>query len=885
MAAAMAEEKGKVIKAILTTILLIVVLGAHQVVAEDLAKYHLLSLTELNVLADDSPDSVNLKLALVRKIGQSDQAAALRVVSEMLDQLLDPSERLITTAFSCELNIRQGLIDVATPFCKQILRSLESENLTDVSRALALNALGYFYIRQGKPEEALALFEVALRLPEMNDEVVAITIMHNRGVSLMLSGLTDLAIQAYENADQHKSILAADETLPTILAYNLGYVQAQAGNHQSALRSFAIVIPWLESTGQLARAYLAHAQIALSLSGLGQYTEALQELAPWMERTDVSVSPDSAAQAQLALGKAYLGLERVEEAEFALLKGIQIATESDNPSRLRELSLVYGEMLLDYQDPAKAAMYLANFLDRLSANNKNLELGPAHELLARAYAKSGQFEDALTHSLMAADAVNSAQGADFARRLASLSISNELDVKDQQLYLAEEQQKALEVERRLSQVIQIGVLGATVVLFVMVLFYFNHRSRVRESKVHKDAAERLQKEVEIRTEEVQQALRQSFEAEQQRAEMEVRLANDEKLRLIGQLTGGVAHDFNNLLTVIQLSSELLQLDLPERQQKLVRDIIAAADSGKAITSGLLAYARQQVLQPTLIDLKTFFAANSSIFKRSVNGMVQLETVISDQDVHLFIRADAGQLVSAVLNLILNAREASEPGSSIQVSVCREAGKIAVLIRDFGQGMSPEEVKHAVEPFYTTKGPAEGSGLGLAMVDGFMNQSGGELRVDSEPGVGTTVTLLFESAASEILPDSQNIEVAASGAGQTILLVEDEAQIREVGKMALESAGYQVYLAENADDALRKMESLPDFDLLISDLMMPGALSGEQLIEKVRLTRPKLPVLLMTGYASHVPNQHPILIKPFKLNDLLSTVAGLLSERDSRSIQA
>jgi len=604
-----------------------------------------------------------------------------------------------------------------------------------------------------------------------------------------------------------------------------------------------------------------------------------------MERTDVSVSPDSAAQAQLALGKAYLGLERVEEAEFALLKGIQIATESDNPSRLRELSLVYGEMLLDYQDPAKAAMYLANFLDRLSANNKNLELGPAHELLARAYAKSGQFEDALTHSLMAADAVNSAQGADFARRLASLSISNELDVKDQQLYLAEEQQKALEVERRLSQVIQIGVLGATVVLFVMVLFYFNHRSRVRESKVHKDAAERLQKEVEIRTEEVQQALRQSFEAEQQRAEMEVRLANDEKLRLIGQLTGGVAHDFNNLLTVIQLSSELLQLDLPERQQKLVRDIIAAADSGKAITSGLLAYARQQVLQPTLIDLKTFFAANSSIFKRSVNGMVQLETVISDQDVHLFIRADAGQLVSAVLNLILNAREASEPGSSIQVSVCREAGKIAVLIRDFGQGMSPEEVKHAVEPFYTTKGPAEGSGLGLAMVDGFMNQSGGELRVDSEPGVGTTVTLLFESAASEILPDSQNIEVAASGAGQTILLVEDEAQIREVGKMALESAGYQVYLAENADDALRKMESLPDFDLLISDLMMPGALSGEQLIEKVRLTRPKLPVLLMTGYASHVPNQHPILIKPFKLNDLLSTVAGLLSERDSRSIQA
>jgi CheY-like chemotaxis protein len=194
-------------------------------------------------------------------------------------------------------------------------------------------------------------------------------------------------------------------------------------------------------------------------------------------------------------------------------------------------------------------------------------------------------------------------------------------------------------------------------------------------------------------------------------------------------------------------------------------------------------------------------------------------------------------------------------------------------------MSPEEIKHAVEPFYTTKGPAEGSGLGLAMVDGFMNQSGGELCVDSELGLGTTITLLFESAASELLPDLQEVELAAVGTGQTILLVEDEEQIREVGKMALESAGYQVYLAENGDEALRKIESRPDFDLLISDLMMPGTLSGEQLIEKVRVFKPELPVLLMTGYASHVPAQYPILMKPFKLNELLATVARLLREPD------
>ena len=367
--------------------------------------------------------------------------------------------------------------------------------------------------------------------------------------------------------------------------------------------------------------------------------------------------------------------------------------------------------------------------------------------------------------------------------------------------------------------------------------------------------------------------------------MELRLAKDEKLRLIGQLTGGVAHDFNNLLTVIQLSSELLLSDLPESQRKLAKDIITASDSGKAVTSGLLTYARQQVLQPTLIDLEAFFTANNSIFRRTLNGLVQLETRISEHDVPLLITADAGQLVSALLNLILNAREASKEGSSIRVSVRREAGKVAIVIRDYGLGMSPEEVKHAVEPFYTTKGPAEGSGLGLAMVDGFMNQSGGELRVDSRPGVGTAVSLLFQLAASEALPDCHIVGRAVAGAGQTILLVEDDVQIRDVVKMALENAGYKVSLTANGDEALAKIKSASHVDFLISDLMMPGRLSGEQLIAAVRTLKPTLPVLRMTGYAAHVPGQHPILIKPFKLKDLLSTVARLLKESDIQSAQA
>lgn len=858
-------------------VLLLWLFATQGINADDFESYHLLTLAELETLAERSPDSVSVEFAIVRKLGQSDQARALQRLNAMDTSTWDESFFLIATAYHCEFNIRQGLMAEATPFCE----SLENENrdtgqLSTVSRAIAYNARGYYFVRRGKAEEALAEFEAAIKLPLMEDQVVLVTLLHNRGVALMLSGLTDLAIQAFEMADQEKSVLASDEVLPTILAYNLGYVQAQAGKHEAALRSYAIVIPWLTQTNQLTRQYIAHTQVALSLSGVGRYNEALLELKPWIERSDIAVSPDSSAQAQLALGQAYLGLERVAEAEVALLKGIEIATSQDNPGRLRELSLVYGKMLLEYNEPAIAIDYLVKFLDQFSTDEFSLELGPAHDLLARAFAKAGQYENAYQHGVLASEAAQRAQSADFARRLASLSVSNEIDVKNQQLDLAEERQKVLQAESQLVRLFDYGAIAIVLTLLVLIAFYYRHRSKVRETEVHKEVAARLQREVEIRTHEVQQVMEQHNEAERERAELELRLANDEKLRLVGQLTGGVAHDFNNLLTVIQLSAELLLLDLAEEQKKLAEDILTASDSGKAITGGLLAYARQQVLQPVLVDLVQFFSSNRQMFQRTANGTVEFTTEM-DTSESLLIRVDPGQLVSAMLNLILNAGEASKEGALIEISVTRQDKSIVISVADNGRGMSPEEVKAATEPFYSTKGPAEGSGLGLAMVEGFMNQSGGQLEIRSVPGEGTTVNLFFSSEVAVGAPVETALAYPEFAGGETILLVEDEEQIREVGKMALENAGYLVHLAQDGDDAVNRLNELGEIDLLISDLKMPGSLSGDQLIRLLRQTHPTLPVLMITGYSATVPSEYPILVKPFRLQDLLTTVRTLLRE--------
>ncbi len=511
-------------------------------------------------------------------------------------------------------------------------------------------------------------------------------------------------------------------------------------------------------------------------------------------------------------------------------------------------------------------------------------LSPIHSLLAEAFLKAGDHTRALEHSLAAARALQLSQSDAFDRRLAALRVSNELDVKNQQLMLAEAREQSAEADRRLSGFIQFVIIVSLLVVLILLYLYLSRSANQREARAQREAAAQLQAVVEARTMEVEEALQEKFAAEQYHAALEVRIAKDDKLRLIGQLTGGVAHDFNNLMTVIQLSAELLKDDLEPQQQKLAEDILAATSSGQAITRGLLAYARQQVLQPSNIDLCEYLPANESIFKRTIDDSISLRTEVQ-ADAPLVILADPGQLTSSILNLILNAGEASGPGSQIVLSAWKAGGHVCIEVKDEGRGMSEEEVGTATEPFFTTKGPTEGSGLGLSMVEGFMKQSGGELVIESARGVGTAVRLLFQPSDGPLVVDARVREARPmEESGVNILLVEDEEQIRAVCRIVLEKAGYRVTTAENSEDALLKLQTMPNVRLVISDIAMPGRLTGKQLADEISIKIPGLPILLMSGYSQSQPTGYPFLAKPFASKLLLEKVRGLIDFKTKPAVR-
>lgn len=840
----------------------------------ELAQLHRLSLAELEAQQQLNPDNPDIQLALARKLGQSYQQRALDILDTIQPAQENSSLQLHIKAMRCELNIRRGETDLATPFCDELEQDLENEQASKVSRAIAFNSLGYVNIRAGRGAPALRYFEYGLQEIELNDDVIKVTLLHNRGVALMLSGLTEMAIEALAAADVAKHILPPDDTLPSILAYNLGYVQAQVGNHEEALKSYASTIPWIEETGQLARAFIAHTQVAISYNGLGRYQDALDELLPWLSRTDFSASTDSTAQAQLALAQSYLGLENDNSAEQALLKGIQIASNSNNPGRLRELALVYGELLLNRNEPEAAAEHLNNLFEQFEQNDMRAGLGPAHQLLTQAYMAMGDDAEALIHSQHAIEAFQQSQSENFGRRLAALRVSSQLDLKNQELALVIERQRTAQASQRLTLVIQMAVLAGLLIILILIFLNLSRSANRREAIAQREAAGRLQAEVDARTVEVEQALEQKYASDMRKTELEIRVAKDDKLRVIGQLTGGVAHDFNNIMTVVQLCSELLLLNLNTAQKKLAEDILKAVGSGKAITRGLLAYARQQVLQPTTLELSAYVEENKTIFMRSINESIEFETQIDVSNGPLIIKADEGQLTSTILNLILNAKEASESNCKILLSVHREESRVIIRIIDEGRGMTEKELETATEPFYSTKTMAEGSGLGLSMVEGFMKQSGGDLNITSKPGKGTTIGLEFDVA--DELPEEKTISKAPTLAatGFSVLLVEDEDQIRNVATMVLEQAGYKVIIANNGDDALQKYRKIENLSLLLTDLVMPGGMSGNQLIAELRKSDPNLPVLLMSGYSAEIPSGYPFLSKPFTMDALLSKVREL-----------
>ena len=348
--------------------------------------------------------------------------------------------------------------------------------------------------------------------------------------------------------------------------------------------------------------------------------------------------------------------------------------------------------------------------------------------------------------------------------------------------------------------------------------------------------------------------------------IEQELRQSQKMEAVGQLTGGVAHDFNNLLTVILGNLEMLEMRLTdERQLELAREARETAEHGAQLTERLLAFGRRQPLQPKLTDIGDLLGDMTPLLRRTLGETVRVRGR-SDNDLWPVL-VDPSQLQNAILNLAINARDAMPGGGRLTITAENaelepdyarlypevQAGRyVLIAVTDTGTGMSEEVQERAFEPFFTTKEVGTGSGLGLSMVYGFVKQSGGHVMIYSEPDHGTTIRMYLPRAVvAEEAPEAGAPETPVEvlrGHGETVLLVEDEPRVRRMTMARLQDLGYQVLEAANGPAALALLDSHSEVDLLFTDMVMPGGMTGADLAEAVLVRRAEIKVLFTSGYA-------------------------------------
>jgi CheY-like chemotaxis protein len=369
------------------------------------------------------------------------------------------------------------------------------------------------------------------------------------------------------------------------------------------------------------------------------------------------------------------------------------------------------------------------------------------------------------------------------------------------------------------------------------------------------------------------------------------------MEAIGRLAGGVAHDFNNILLVISAYSEMMRdasvADVARHAE--LTEIIDAVGRGRSLTRQLLAFSRQQVLQPVVLDPNVAVTELEGMLRRLIGEHIEVIVRLAPDLGRIL--ADPGQLQQVLLNLAVNARDAMPEGGKLTITTTNvdvdEASRavhgleapgefVTISVSDTGSGMTPEVRGRIFEPFFTTKGPGKGTGLGLATVYGIVTQSGGTVTVYTEPGHGALFRIYLPRVHDGTLARRPAERAPNNGGTETILLVEDERAVRAAAAGMLRHLGYTVLIAEHAAEAIEVAATAGDqLDLVVSDVVMPK-MDGPTLIARLRATRPELKAILMSGYAGDVMNvltgldgTTPFLEKPFSISDLAAKVRDTL----------
>ena len=392
-----------------------------------------------------------------------------------------------------------------------------------------------------------------------------------------------------------------------------------------------------------------------------------------------------------------------------------------------------------------------------------------------------------------------------------------------------------------------------------------------------------------------------LEAEMEsRGRAEAALRQSQKMEAVGQLTGGIAHDFNNMLTGVIGAIDILKRRIAAgRTDDLDRFMDAASVSAQraaALTARLLAFSRRQSLDLKPIDVNALIESLQDLLRRTIRENIALR-IVTDAEVGRAV-GDANQLENAILNLAINARDAMPDGGQLTIETrvvdlddayvaarpdIQPGSYVVIAVTDTGVGMAPEVLEKVFDPFFTTKPIGQGTGLGLSMVHGFAHQSGGQVRVHSQPGVGTTVSVYLKASAPA-QEDGEQVTAhpVPEGRGQTVLLVEDDPSVRLLVREVLEELSYTTVEAGDANGAIPILASDRPIDLMVSDVGLPG-MNGRQLAEVAREHRPELPILFVTGYAENAAiragflgTNMAMITKPFALDDLANKISGMIS---------
>ena len=423
------------------------------------------------------------------------------------------------------------------------------------------------------------------------------------------------------------------------------------------------------------------------------------------------------------------------------------------------------------------------------------------------------------------------------------------------------------IARRLTRYLVIGLLIVMAALVVSVL------------GVAQGALRRANRELEERADALAEANAELKVQVSERGKAEEQLRQAHKMQALGQLTGGIAHDFNNLLTVIQGSADMLRRPgiAEDKRIRFAEAVVQASGKAAALTGQLLAFARRQPLQPEMIEVNALIRDMTDLLDRTLGERIEVTTALAPMS--CTVEADRAQLESALLNIAVNARDAMPEGGQLDIRtaavVDAERGEmIALSVGDSGSGMDEDTLARAFEPFFTTKMTGKGTGLGLSQVYGFASQSGGDVRIDSTLGRGTTVTLLLprRGAAREKAQVEESGVLTRSRTGR-ILLVEDNDEVGEFAAHLLGELGHDVVRASSGEAALDRALT-ERFDLVFTDVVMPG-MSGLDLAARLAELRPALPVILTTGYSDEIAKSGAggrlVILKPYRPEALASAI--------------